>query len=163
MQSTINRLVEIGIPVMGHLGLTPQSVNQFSGYKVQGRTPETAKELLADALAIEAAGAFSIVLEMVPAPLAEVITSHLKIPTIGIGAGVGCDGQIQVLHDILGFTTGFVPKHTKQYAHLADVITEALHAYAKEVRAKSFPMPEHGHPLGDEVIKAVLASIDGHQ
>ncbi len=161
--NTVRRLVETGIPVMGHLGLTPQSVNQFSGYKVQGRTLKGAKELLQDALELQEAGAFSIVLETVPAPLAEAITSRLTIPTIGIGAGVGCDGQIQVLHDILGFTTGFVPKHAKQYAHLSNVITEALHAYAEEVRAKAFPTMEHAHSLDEKVLKELLAPTDGRR
>ena len=160
---TVRRLVETGIPVMGHLGLTPQSVNQFSGYKVQGRTLEGSKALLQDALELQEAGAFSIVLETVPAPLAKAITGRLTIPIIGIGAGVGCDGQIQVLHDILGFTTGFVPKHAKQYTHLSDVITKALHTYTEEVRAKVFPAKEHGHALDDKVLRDLLASTDGQQ
>ena len=154
---TVRRLVETGIPVMGHLGLTPQSVNQLSGYRVQGRTLQAAKKLIGDALELEEAGAFSLVLESVPTPLAKYVTQRLSIPTIGIGAGPDCDGQIQVLHDILGFTTGFVPKHAKQYAQLTKVITDALHAYSQEVQARSFPGEEHAHPMDEAVLQLLPA------
>ena len=154
---TVRRLVETGIPVMGHLGLTPQSVHQMSGYRVQGRSIDAAKRLVEDALELEAAGAFSIVLESVPAPLARYVTQRLSIPTIGIGAGPDCDGQVQVLHDILGLTAGFVPKHAKQYARLGLIIADALRAYTHEVQGRSFPGEEHAHPLDEEVVRQLQA------
>ncbi|GAJ17103.1 unnamed protein product, partial [marine sediment metagenome] len=124
---------------MGHIGLTPQSLHQLGGYKVQGRTEAAAARLLDDAKALEQAGAFAVVLETVPTPLATLITQRIDIPTIGIGAGIGCDGQVQVVSDILGLFTDFVPKHTKQYARLADVIRAAVTEYNTEVRDGSFP------------------------
>ncbi|MDP2918806.1 MAG: 3-methyl-2-oxobutanoate hydroxymethyltransferase, partial [Dehalococcoidia bacterium] len=122
----VKRMVECGIPVMGHIGLTPQSVNQFGGHKVQGKSVEVARKLLDDAVALEQAGAFSVVLESIPARLASLITERISIPTIGIGAGPGCDGQVQVINDILGLFSEFVPKHAKQYAHLLDIMTQAI-------------------------------------
>lgn len=157
MAPTVRRLVECGIPVMGHIGLTPQSVNQLGGYRVQGKTPEAAARLLDDALALEAAGAFSVVLECIPTPLASHITERLVVPTIGIGAGVGCDGQVQVISDLLGLFTDFVPKHAKQYAALADAIKGALAAYAAEVRGGQFPTAKQGYTMDE----AVLASLYG--
>ena len=121
----VRRIVEAGIPVMGHLGLTPQSVHQFGGYRVQGKARNDALRLLQDARELEDAGAYALVLELVPAPLARVITSKLSIPTIGIGAGPHCDGQVQVIHDILGLYDDFVPKHTRQYLKLSETITSA--------------------------------------
>ena len=156
---TVRRLVEVGIPVMGHIGLTPQSVNQLGGYRVQGRGILEARQLLLDALAIEEAGAFSMVLEMVPAPLAQAITERLTIATIGIGAGPHCDGQIQVLHDILGLGSGSVPRHAKLYAHLAEAIAQALQTYAEEVRSQGFPGEEHSHPLEESVLEEVLGAV----
>jgi 3-methyl-2-oxobutanoate hydroxymethyltransferase len=135
----IRRLVECGIPVMGHIGLTPQSIHQFGGYKVQGKTTEAAVKLIKDAQAVEEAGAFAIVMETMPTQLAALITQKLSIPTIGIGAGNGCDGQVQVINDILGWFTDFVPKHTKQYVRLADIMSNALSQYYDEVRAGTFP------------------------
>ena len=132
---TVHRIVEAGIPVMGHIGLTPQSVNAFGGYRVRGRHRDEAVQLLKDAKALEDAGAFSVVLELVPTPLARVISDSLTIPTIGIGAGPGCDGQVQVLHDMLGLFTDFVPKHAKQYANLGETIKQAFADYAREVRS----------------------------
>ena len=123
---TVRRIVECGIPVMGHIGLTPQSVNRFGGYRVRGKGKEEANQLLKDAVALEEAGAFAIVLELVPTPLSRLITQRLSIPTIGIGAGPYCDGQVQVLHDMLGMYTDFVPKHAKQYARLAETMTDCL-------------------------------------
>ena len=134
----VSRLVECGIPVMGHIGLTPQSINQLGGYKVQGRTPEAAIKLLKDAQALEEAGAFAVVLETVPSQLATLITQKLSIPTIGIGAGVGCDGQVEVIHDILGLSDR-VPKHAKQYARLNGIISNAVTEYFNEVKAGTFP------------------------
>ena len=122
----VRRIVEAGIPVMGHLGLTPQSVHQFGGYRVQGKARREAVRLLEDARALEEAGAYSLVLELVPAPLARIITQKLSIPTIGIGAGPHCDGQVQVIHDILGLYDDFVPKHTRQYLNLSETIAAAL-------------------------------------
>jgi 3-methyl-2-oxobutanoate hydroxymethyltransferase len=135
----VQKLVEAGIPVMGHIGLTPQSVNQFGGFKVQGKTPAAAVQLMHDAQALEQAGAFAIVLETIPAPLAELLTQRLSVPTIGIGAGVGCDGQVQVFHDMLGMFDAFIPKHAKRYAEIGDAIREAVREYAHDVRAGEFP------------------------
>ncbi len=136
---TVRLLVEAGIPVMGHLGLTPQSINQLGGYKVQGKTPAAAVRLLNDAMALQEAGAYAIVLETVPVHVADIITQKLDIPTIGIGAGPKTDGQVQVWHDLLGLFTDFMPKHAKRYANLAEVITNAVRTYAREVQEGSFP------------------------
>jgi len=136
---TVRRLVEAGIPVMGHIGLTPQSLHQFGGYKVQGKTPAAAVKLLNDAQALEEAGAYAIVLETIPAALAELITERVSIPTIGIGAGPHCDGQVQVLHDMLGLYPEFVPKHAKQYAQLAEDAGRAVREYMAEVAEGQFP------------------------
>ncbi|MFC2001867.1 3-methyl-2-oxobutanoate hydroxymethyltransferase [Chloroflexota bacterium] len=135
----VRRMVECGIPVMGHIGLTPQSIHQFGGFKAQGKTPEAAARLLKDARALEEAGAFAIVLETVPAPLAALITRDIGIPTIGIGAGIGCDGQVQVINDILGSFSGFIPKHAKQYVKLMDFMSSAITDYYDEVKAGTFP------------------------
>jgi 3-methyl-2-oxobutanoate hydroxymethyltransferase len=132
-------LVESGIPVMGHLGLTPQSIHQLGGYKVQGKNDETRQRLVADALALEAAGAFAIVLELLPAELAQSISSQLKIPTIGIGAGPHCDGQVQVFHDVFGLYEDFVPKHTRRYTEGAASIRDAAKAFMKDVEGRKFP------------------------
>jgi 3-methyl-2-oxobutanoate hydroxymethyltransferase len=151
--STIKRIVDAGIPVMGHIGLTPQSINQFGGYRVQGKTPEAARRLLDDALAVQQAGAFAIVLELVPIQLARVITAKLAIPTIGIGAGPYCSGEVQVIHDMLGWFTDFVPKHTKQYARLSDVIKKATQDYISEVKSGAFPTAEHAASIDEELLK----------
>ena len=136
---SISLLVSSGIPVMGHIGLTPQSVNQIGGYKVQGKTPAAAVKLINDAVALEQAGAYAIVLETIPAQLGEVITEKVSIPTIGIGAGPHCDGQVQVFHDLLGLFEEFVPKHAKRYAHLGEVIKVAVGRYVAEVKEGAFP------------------------
>lgn len=143
MAETIAFLSARGVPVMAHVGLTPQAVNTLGGYKVVGRDAE-AEAVMADALAIEAAGAFSVVLEKVPVGLAGRITAALKIPTIGIGAGVDCDGQVLVIDDMLGLFTEFRPKFVKRYAELGATASEAIAAYAADVRARAFPGPEHG-------------------
>jgi len=148
----VRRIVECGIPVMGHIGLTPQSIHQFGGFKVQGKTPEAAAKLLNDAQALEEAGAFAIVLETVPAPLAALITQRVSIPTIGIGAGIGCDGQVQVINDILGSFTDFIPKHAKQYTRLADIIRDAVTEYHNEVRAGSFPTDEQSFSMDESIL-----------
>ncbi len=140
---TVRSLVDVGIPVMGHLGLTPQSVNTLGGYHVQGRDDATALRLKSDALALQEAGAFAIVLELVPAPRASEITKSLTIPTIGIGAGPACDGQVLVLHDMLGLNERFTAKFVKKYAALAEDVREAVSLYAAEVREGRYPGPEH--------------------
>src|SRR5712691_4215734 len=143
MAATVRRLVDVGIPVMGHLGLTPQSVHALGGHRVQGRDDKTAQRLKEDAKTLEDAGAFAIVLELVPAPLAGEITKALTIPTIGIGAGKDCDGQVLVLHDLLGLNDRFSAKFVKRYAHLADDVKQAVQGFAAEVREGKYPDPEH--------------------
>jgi len=135
----VKRIVECGIPVMGHIGLTPQSIHQFGGFKMQGKTPEAAARLLEDARALEQAGAFAIVLETIPANLGRLITDKTAIPTIGIGAGPDCDGQVQVINDVLGSFSDFVPKHARQYVKLTDIISKAVSQYRDEVRDGTFP------------------------
>ena len=141
--SAVEKIVAAGIPVVGHIGLTPQSVNTLGGWRVQGRSDAAAEQLIQDALAIQDAGAFSLVLEMVPAELAAEVTSALRIPTIGIGAGVGCDGQVLVCNDLLGLDMAFSPKFLKRYAELQSPITQAVSEYVSEVRAGTFPADEH--------------------
>lgn len=149
---TVRKIVECGIPVMGHIGLTPQSINQLGGRKIQGKTPDIAKRLMDDAIALEQAGAFAIVLETVPSPLAKLITEKISIPTIGIGAGPSCDGQVQVINDILGFTSGFVPSHAKQYANLSEIIQKAIISYQNEVKHGAFPTEKESFPLDESVL-----------
>jgi len=151
----VRAVVDCGIPVMGHIGLTPQSINQLGGYKVQGRTEEAARRLLEDARALEQAGAFAVVMETVPTPLAALITQRITIPTIGIGAGNGCDGQVQVVSDILGLFTDFVPKHAKQYAKLADEIRTAVIEYDKEVRDGRFPAEEQSFSMDESILEGL--------
>ena len=148
----VRRIVDCGIPVQGHIGLTPQSVLQLSGFRVQGRTPEAAARMLNDAKALEQAGVFSIVLETVPAPLAKLITEKVSVPTIGIGAGPHCDGQVQVINDILDLYGEFVPRHAKQYAKVRDVIRPALADYIKEVKEGSFPTRAHSSTMDESVL-----------
>lgn len=147
MADTIRRLVDVDIPVMGHIGLTPQSIHRMGGHRVQGRQsgrgPGCRERLLEDALAVEQAGAFAVVLEGIPAELASEITSRLAIPTIGIGAGADCDGQVLVMHDMLGLTDGFRPRFAKAYANLWRDATEAATAYLRDVRGRAFPAEEH--------------------
>lgn len=139
---TVTALVQAGIPVMGHLGLTPQAVNALGGYKVQGREEAVARALLEDARALEAAGASAVVLELVPRALAARVSAAIQIPTIGIGAGPECDGQVLVLHDMLGLNEGFTPRFLKHYAEMADTVRQAAERYADEVRSGSFPGAE---------------------
>lgn len=150
---TIKAILDAQIPVMGHIGLTPQSVHKFGGFKVQGKDLETANKLIADAKALEKAGVFSIVLEMVPTPLAKKITEEISVPTIGIGAGHYCDGQVLVVNDLLGIYGGFTPKFAKKYANLQPQIMAALQEYKKEVEEGSFPGEEHGFGMSDEVLE----------
>jgi 3-methyl-2-oxobutanoate hydroxymethyltransferase len=142
---TIARITSAGIPVMGHIGLTPQSIHQFGGYRVQGKKEKAAERLIGDARAVQDAGAFSIVLECVPGDLAKTITEELKIPTIGIGAGVHCDGQVLVLHDLLGLTKEGGPKFVKRYAELGSAAREALELFIREVRERRFPDDDHSY------------------
>jgi 3-methyl-2-oxobutanoate hydroxymethyltransferase len=151
----VRRVVECGMPVMGHIGLTPQSIHQLGGHKIQGKSPEAAANMLEDARALEQAGAFAIVLETVPAQLATLISQTVSIPTIGIGAGVGCDGQVQVINDILGSFADFVPKHAKQYAKLTDIIRQAVSEYYDEVKAGSFPTDKQSFFMDDGIIAAL--------
>ncbi|HYT03668.1 MAG TPA: 3-methyl-2-oxobutanoate hydroxymethyltransferase [Gemmatimonadales bacterium] len=146
MAGTVRALVDVGIPVMGHLGLTPQSVHALGGYRVQGRDDTAAERLRADAKVLEDAGAFAVVLELIPAPVASHITKSLAIPTIGIGAGPACDGQVLVLHDMLGLNDRFTAKFVKRYAALAEDVREAVRLYAAEVREGRYPGPEHSFP-----------------
>jgi 3-methyl-2-oxobutanoate hydroxymethyltransferase len=154
---TVRRLVGCGIPVMGHIGLTPQSIHQLGGFKVRGKGLEEARKLLNDARILEEAGAFAIVLECTPAPLSRLITQKLTIPTIGIGAGPDCDGQVQVISDLLGLYTEFVPKHAKQYARLAGEIKAAVSSYVSEVKSRSFPTAEQSYTMDENLIKQLKA------
>jgi 3-methyl-2-oxobutanoate hydroxymethyltransferase len=146
----VRAIVGAGIPVMGHIGLTPQSVNQLGGFRAQGKTASAAKRLLEDAKILEDAGAFSLVLESVPARLAEVISKQISIPTIGIGAGAGCDGQVLVTHDLLGLFERFTPKFVKKYANLHEAMQKAFADYIDDVETKRFPAVEHTVEMSDE-------------
>jgi 3-methyl-2-oxobutanoate hydroxymethyltransferase len=149
----ISAILAAEIPVMGHLGLTPQSVHTFGGYKVQGKSERSAHELIDDAIALAEAGVFAIVLECVPAMLAHMITERVAVPTIGIGAGPHCDGQVLVLHDVLGLHSGRVPKFVRRYASLADIATEALQHFFADVQAGSFPSDTESYHLNEEMIQ----------
>lgn len=143
MADTVRALVRTGIPVMGHLGFTPQSVRTLGGFKVQGREPAAAEQMIADAKRLEEAGVFAIVLELVPAEVAGRVTEAVKVPTIGIGAGVSCDGQVLVLPDMLGLNEGFAPKFLKKYANMGEDVREAVREFARDVRASKYPGDEH--------------------
>ncbi|MDD2979417.1 MAG: 3-methyl-2-oxobutanoate hydroxymethyltransferase [Hespellia sp.] len=155
----IKAITDAGIPVMAHLGLTPQSINAFGGFKVQGKSEQAAKKLLSDAKKVEEAGAFAITLECVPAKLAKLVTETVGIPTIGIGAGNACDGQILVYQDLLGVFTDFTPKFVKRFANVGEVMTEAFRQYDKEVKEQSFPAKEHEYTIADEVLERLCGSI----
>ena len=157
---TVRKIVDAGIPVMGHVGLTPQSVHQFGGWKVQGRKPQDAVRVMNDAQALEQAGAFSVVLELVPTALSTLISKRLHIPTIGIGAGPGCDGQVQVYHDLLGLYGDFVPKHTRQYAKIGDAIREAVASYAADVREGKFPTADQSFEMDERALTELLTTDD---
>ncbi len=149
----IAAIVKASIPVVAHIGLTPQSINAFGGFKVQGKSEEAAKQLLEDARAVEAAGAFLVVLECVPARLAKRISEILRIPTIGIGAGNGCDGQVLVYQDMLNMFSDFKPKFVKQFGNIGDQMKEAFNAYSKEVKEGTFPAEEHTYKISDDIIE----------
>ena len=151
----VKALVRASIPVMGHLGLTPQSVNAFGGFRMQGKTPSAAQKLLDDARALQDAGAFALVLECVPAPLAERVTQALAIPVIGIGAGAGCDGQVLVWQDMTGMTLSHLPRFVKRFGEVGASLRSAVEAYAREVRAGAFPTDDHGYPLPEGMEKTL--------
>ena len=151
----IRAIVNASIPVMGHIGMTPQSVNAFGGFKVQGKSVADAKRLIADAKAVEEAGAFAVVLECVPAALAEYVTKTLSIPTIGIGAGAGCDGQVLVYQDMLGMYADFTPKFVKRFADIGEEMKNGFKRYIEEVKNGSFPSVEHTFKIDDDTLKAV--------
>lgn len=151
----VKAIVDAGIPVCGHLGLTPQSINAFGGFKVQGKSAEKAKRIIEDAKALEEAGAFAIVLECVPDKLAELITGSVGVPTIGIGAGGGCDGQVLVYQDMLGMFSDFTPKFVKRFANVGEVMKEAFKAYIYEVGNGAFPAKENGYTIDDDVIEGL--------
>jgi 3-methyl-2-oxobutanoate hydroxymethyltransferase len=155
----IQAILGAGIPVMGHLGLTPQSVHQFGGFRAQGKTADAAKRLLEDALLLQGAGCFSIVLEAVPRKLAELISHRLEIPTIGIGAGDACDGQVLVTHDLLGLYDRFTPKFAKRYAEIHAVMSEAITAYKTDVESHRFPAEEHSLAMSDDEWQTLLQSL----
>jgi 3-methyl-2-oxobutanoate hydroxymethyltransferase len=148
--SRAKAIASAGVPVMGHVGLTPQTATVLGGFKAQGRTAERARQLVDEALALEAAGCFSVVIEAVPAPVAKAVTEALSVPTIGIGAGPDCDGQVLVWHDMLGYYEGHAPRFVKRYADLGDVIVEALGRYAEEVRSGAFPEEQHTYAMPEE-------------
>jgi 3-methyl-2-oxobutanoate hydroxymethyltransferase len=153
MVSRVRSIVEAGIPVMGHVGLTPQSATMLGGFKTQGKTAEAARRLVAGAAELEAAGAFAVVLEAVPSPVAAEVTRRLAVPTIGIGAGPDCDGQVLVYHDLLGLTEGHLPRFVKRYASLSREIRDALEHYAQDVRSGAFPGEEHTYEMPAEELE----------
>ena len=157
--SRVRAIVQAGIPVMGHVGLTPQSATMLGGFKTQGKTAEAAVQLVEDALALEEAGCFAVVLEAVPAPVAAEITARLSVPTIGIGAGPACDGQVLVYHDLLGLTEGHLPRFVKRYASLSREIRDALESYAEEVRSGTFPEEQHSYEMPAEELELFESSI----
>ncbi len=159
MADKVTAVVNAGIPVMGHIGLTPQTLSQLGGYRVQGKTAVAATQLVADARALQEAGCFSLVLESIPAPIATYITDQLDIPTIGIGAGVGCDGQVLVFHDALGLFDDLLPRFVKQYAQLGEQMVEALAQYRTEVRDRSFPLEEHTYEMPPEELAAFFTAV----
>jgi len=161
--SRVQAIVGAGVPVMGHVGLTPQSATMLGGFKAQGRTAEKAERLYEDALALEAAGCFALVLEAVPAPVAARVTEALRIPTIGIGAGAGCDGQVLVWHDLLGLYEDKAPRFVKRYADLAAEAKRALEAYVDDVRERRFPEQQHTYAIPDEELDAFEAWLTSRE
>ncbi|AEV68720.1 3-methyl-2-oxobutanoate hydroxymethyltransferase [Acetivibrio clariflavus] len=151
----IKAIIRAGIPVMGHLGYTPQSINVFGGHKAQGKTFETAKKIYRDALLLQEAGVFAIVLECVPYKLAQFITEKLEVPTIGIGSGAMCDGQVLVIHDIIGMFRDFIPRHTKRYSDVGEVLENSVKSYIKDVTEGVFPTEKNSFTVEDEVIEAL--------
>jgi 3-methyl-2-oxobutanoate hydroxymethyltransferase len=158
-KAVVEAITSAGIPVQGHIGLTPQSVHQFGGFRVQGKSAEAAQRLLEDGLILQEAGCFSIVLETIPSQLAGLLTEKLEIPTIGIGAGVGCDGQVLVIHDLLGLFDRFTPKFVKKYAHLHASMAEAISDYKKEVEDRQFPAVEHSFEMAEGDWEALQKAV----
>ena len=157
---TVAAISRAGIPVMGHIGLTPQSASKLGGFRVQGKSAAAARRLLDDARTLEEAGAFAVVLEAVPAPVAEAISRRLSIPTLGIGAGAGCDGQVLVYHDLLGLFDRFTPRFVRRYANLSETIREALARYRDDVLARAFPAEEHAYEMDEAELAAFLRELD---
>jgi 3-methyl-2-oxobutanoate hydroxymethyltransferase len=159
MAPTIKAIVDAGIAVMGHIGLTPQSASKLGGYRVQGKTRSAARKLLEDALAVQAAGAYAVVLETTPDRVSEFVSKQLAIPTIGIGAGAGCDGQVLVFHDLLGYFDRFSPRHNKRYANIRPVIVDAVKQYVSEVQAHTFPTIENSFAIDDGEFEAFVIEV----
>ena len=159
-KSKVNVLVNAGIPVMGHIGLTPQSVNQIGGYRIQGRNPESAKKILKDAESLVEAGVYALVLEAIPSEISKIITKSFPIPTIGIGAGSFCDGQVQVFHDLMGLFKDFVPRHAKNYGNLYDSVLLAVKDYANDVKDNNFPTEQQIYHLSPTELAAMKGDID---
>ena len=155
----VRAIVNASIPVCGHIGMTPQSVNAFGGFKVQGKTEEAARKLIEDAIALQEAGAFAVVIECVPHKLAEYISEILSIPTIGIGAGNGCSGQVLVYQDMLGMYSDFTPKFVKKFANVGKVMTDAFKSYSDEVKTGQFPTEEHSFKIDDDIIDKIRGEI----
>jgi 3-methyl-2-oxobutanoate hydroxymethyltransferase len=160
MATTIEAIVSAGIPVMGHIGLTPQSVHKLGGWKTQGKSAEAARRLVEDAHLLEEAGCYAIVLEAIPDRVAELISHRISIPTIGIGAGAGCDGQVLVTHDLLGLFDRFTPKFVKKYANVHAEMARAFAEYIEDVQKNRFPMPEHAHAIDDEEFRELLEELE---
>ena len=161
MADRVRAIVRAGVPVMGHLGLTPQSASAIGGYKVQARSGAAAIALLEDALALQEAGVFSILLELVPAAVAEIVSSKLEVPTISIGSGAGCSGHCQIYHDAIGMFEAFQPRHAKRYAQVGQVLGQAMAAFVREIRDGTYPGPEHGFKIDREALAAFRAYADG--
>ncbi|MGI6379268.1 MAG: 3-methyl-2-oxobutanoate hydroxymethyltransferase [Anaerolineae bacterium] len=159
MADRVRAITQAGVPVMGHLGLTPQSASAIGGYKVQGRSGEAAIALLEDALALQEAGVFSILLELVPAAVAEIITAKLEVPTISIGSGAGCSGHCQIYHDAIGMFDAFQPRHAKRYAEVGQTLEQAMTAFVREIRDGTYPGPEHSFKVEGEVLRALRAHL----
>ena len=159
MAATVKAIVDAGVAVMGHIGLTPQSASKLGGYRIQGKTRSGAHKLLDDALALQEAGAYAIVLETTPARVSEFVSKQLTIPTIGIGAGAGCDGQVLVFHDLLGYFDRFSPKHNKRYANIRPIIVEAVKQYVSEVSSRAFPTDENSFPIDEAEFEAFVEEV----
>jgi len=160
MAPIVQRLVECGVPVMGHLGYTPQSEHVFGKARVQGRKAAVARKMIEDALALEAAGVFAVVLELVPAPLAGAISRRLRIPTIGIGAGTDCDGQVLIIHDVLGLNPDFMPRLAKRFVDLGSIIREAATSYINEVTSRAFPAEQHSSTMDEAMLREALEGLE---
>lgn len=157
VKETVRAIVKAGIPVMGHIGLTPQTISMLGGFKVQGKDAKGAQKIIDDALQLEDAGAFSVLLEAVPAPIAKRVTERLSVPTIGIGAGVHCDGQVLVVHDMLGLFDRFTPKFAKRYINLSEPILKAFESYIDEVRSGAFPTDQHSFHIDEKELRKIEA------